>query len=65
MWQSVKLDPAWARDMHVVVKIDRTQKNIHYKVCSFCLITKGLSRSINIELKFSLTAQQLNLVVND
>ena len=30
MWQSIESGPAWARDMHVVAKIDKTHKNIHY-----------------------------------
>jgi len=30
MWQSVEVGPAWARDMHVVVKIEKTHEHIHY-----------------------------------
>jgi len=32
MWQSIESGPAAARDMHVVVKIERMHKNIHYNL---------------------------------
>jgi len=30
MWQCMELGPAWAMSKHVVDKIEKTLKNIHY-----------------------------------